>query len=145
MMRAIKKFFFQSPGHYIAALILTVIVGVFRFATLLEGIDPQLSWYETLSVSGLEGISLRFALYEIFSVSGFVTFLIGMLMTVAYFGAFDLFGYAFSPARNGEVRRYRTYADYVHHKEEKRASGGCYFVPYYVVGIAVVLISNLFS
>lgn len=141
-MQFLKKTFIHSPGHYIAALILAVMVGAFRFATLLEGIDDQLAWYETLAASGMEGIDPRFAWYEILSVSGYVTFLIGALLTVAYFGAFDLFSYAFTPNRTG---KYRNYTDYSQKKAEKRARGNYYFVPYYVVGIAVVLISYLFS
>lgn len=65
-MHALKKFLVHSPGHYIASVILTAAVGVFRYFTLPEGVGS------------------RFALYEILSVSGFVTFLIGALMTVSY-------------------------------------------------------------
>ena len=127
-MHALKKFFVHSPGHYIASVILTAAVGVFRYFTLPEGVGS------------------RFALYEILSVSGFVTFLIGALMTVSYFGAFDLFGYVFSPGRmGGGVRKYSSYADYSHKMAEKRANGALYFVPYYVVGIVVALSSNLFA
>lgn len=127
MMYSLKKALFQSPGHYLAALILAVAVGAFRYSTLPEGID------------------VRFACYEILSVSGYVTFLIGALLTVSYFGAFDLFGYVFSPGRSGEHRRYKDYVHYTQQKTEKRARGGYFFVPYYVVGVAVVLISYLFA
>ena len=126
-MYKLKKFFLQSPGHYIAALILTVAVGAFRYFALPEEVGTQ------------------FALYEVLSVSGFVTFLIGGLMTVAYFGAFDLFGYVFSPGRSGENKKYRDYADYSEKTAQKRARDGYYFVPYYVVGIVVVLVSLLFT
>lgn len=127
MMYSLKKLFFQSPGHYIAALILAVAVGAFRFSTLPEGIDARFVWYEVLSVSG------------------YVTFLIGALLTVSYLGAFDLFGYAFSPGRMGEHRKYKDFVHYSNQKAEKRARGGYFFVPYYVVGIVVVLVSGLFS
>ena len=126
-MHTLRKFFFRSPGHYIVALILTAAVGAFRFFTLPEEVG---TW---------------FALYETFSVSGFVTFLIGALLTVAYFGAFDLFGYVFSPGRVGEQRKYKNYTEYSHKKAEKRARDGYYFVPYFVVGAIVVLISFLFA
>ena len=126
-MYSLKKFLFHSPGHYIAALILAAAVGAFRFSTLPDGIN------------------VRFAWYEILSVSGYVTFLIGALMTVSYFGAFDLFGYVFSPGRTGEHRKYKDYAHYSQKKMEKRGREGYFFVPYYVVGFAVVLISRFFA
>ena len=122
-MDSLKKIFLQSPGHYAAALIVAVLAGVFRYATLPEG------------------VGVRYALYEIFSVSGYVTFLIGGLVTVAYFGAFDLFGYVFSPGR----RKYRNYAQYSEVKTQERGRDGYYFVPYFVVGILVVLISLFFG
>lgn len=126
-MYFLKKIFVHSPGHYIAALILAVAVGAFRFSTLPEGISARFTWYEILSVSG------------------YVTFLIGALLTVSYFGAFDIFGYAFSTFRAAEKRKYKDYVQYSQQKAEKRSRGKYYFVPYYVVGIAVVLISKLFA
>ena len=125
MMDYFRKVFLHSPGHYIAALIVAVVVGVYRFATLSDG------------------VGVWFALYEIFSVSGLVTFLIGGLMTVSFFGAFDLFGYVFSSARSNG--KYKNYADYSQKSMEKRTLGKYYFVPYYVVGVIVFLISFLFS
>lgn len=126
-MYRLKKFFVHSPGHYIGAAILAVAVGIFRYCTLAEG------------------VSTRLACYEIFSVAGFVTVLIGMLLTVAYLGAFDLFGYVFSPGRTGEHRKYKSYADYCQQKAEKRAREQLFFVPYYVVGVVLVLIACLFG
>lgn len=126
-MGNLKKYLFRSPGHYVVALIITVAMGIFRFCTLPEG------------------IGIGFTVYEVLSVSGYVTFLVGALLTVAYFGAFDLFGYVFSRNRTGEVQKYKNYADYCHKQAEKRARGGYYFLPYYVVGIAVVLLSLLFG
>ena len=102
-------------------------VGAFRYAMLSDGVDA------------------RWAAYEVLSVAGFVTFLVGMLLTVAYFGAFDMFSYVFAPGRVGDMPKYKNYAEYSHQKAQKRARGGYYFVPYYVVGIAVVLISYLAS
>ena len=126
-MYFLRKIFLHSPGHYLAALIVAIAMGIFRFVTL-----P--GW-----------ISTRFVWYEIFSVSGFMTFMIGALLTVAYFGAFDLFGYVFSPGRIGKQRKYKDYADYSQKKAEKRANSGYFFVPYYVVGVLVMLVSNVFA
>ena len=122
-MHSLKKFFCQSPGHYIGAGVLAVAVGLFR--------------YFTLPVN----VGFRFACYEIFSVSGFATILIAMLLTTAYFGAFDLFGYVFG----GNKRKYRDYADYSVKRTEARERDGFIFVPYYVVGLVVLLISFLFA
>lgn len=124
-MDLFRKVFLHSPGHYIVALVLAVAVGVYRYCMLSDGVATQ------------------YALYEIFSVSGYVTFLIGALFTVSYLGAFDLFSYVFSSARSSG--KYKNYADYSQKTAEKRSSGDYFFVPYYVVGIVVVLISLLFS
>jgi hypothetical protein len=125
MMYNLRKIFLQSPWHYFGAAVVAIAVCVFRYFTLAEETTALLMWYEMLSVSGM------------------VTVLLGMLLTVAYFGAFDLFGYVFSPGRTGEHKKYRNYADYTRQKEEKRARGGLYFVPYYVIGILLVLIASL--
>lgn len=127
MMYALKKFFFRSPWHYLCASIVAIAMGLFRFFTLGADVSPRFMWFEILSVSG------------------FVTCLIGALLLVAYWGAFDLFGYVFSPGRTGEHRKFANYADYTQKKEEKRARNGWYFVPYFVVGIVLMLISMLFS
>ena len=126
-MYFLKKFLIQSPGHYALALFLAVIVGLFRFSTLPEGVNPAYQWY------------------EIFSVSGCVTFLVGGLLTVSHFGAFDLFGYVFSPNGTGDRKKYKNYADDSIDRTAKRTRVGYIFVPYYVVGIVVVLISRLFA
>lgn len=126
MMHFLKKLFFQFPIHYVIAFVLAAAVGAFRFSTLPEGLASSFVWYET------------------FSVSGSVTVLIGALLTVSYYGAFDLFGYVFSPGRSGEHRKYKDYVHYSEQKLEKRAREGWFFVPYYVVGVLVLLISRLF-
>lgn len=126
-MHSLKKLFFHSPAHYIAAVIISVAVMIFRFFTLPEDTGSQYAWYEVLSVSG------------------YVTFLIGGLFAVAHLGAFDIFGYAFSPGRMGKVRKYRDYTDYQQQKQEKRAKEGGAFVPYFLVGIVLFLISLLFA
>lgn len=127
MMHAIRKLLFRFPGHYVVALIVAVAVGVFRHYTLPDGIGIRFTWY------------------EVFSVSGYVTLLFGALMTVTYFGAFDLFGYVFSPGRTGENKKYKSYTHYVEQKAEKRAKEGYFFVPYYVVGAVLILVSLLFA
>ena len=63
----------------------------------------------------------------------------------SYFGAFNLFGYVFSPGRLGEHRKYKSFAHYCQIQEENRARQAYYFVPYYVVGIGVLLFSLLLA
>ena len=126
-MYGLRKFFAQSPWRYIGAAILAAAVGAFRYSTLPAGLN------------------VRFVCFEVLSVAGYVTFLIGALLTVSYFGAFDLFGYVFSSGRNGEHKKYKNYAHYTEQRTEKRAREGYIFVPYYVVGIGLVLISYLFG
>jgi len=126
-MDFLRKVFLHSPGHYIAAVILAVAMGVFR--------------YSTLSAE----VATRFAMYEVFSVSGWVTILVGGLMTVTYLGAFDIFSYTFSGGWLSTNRKYKDYADYSQKTAQRRAAGKWYFVPYYVVGAAVALVSVLFS
>ena len=122
-MDALKKIFGQSIWNYIAAVVLAVAVGVFRFVMLPKGIHVRFIWYEVLSVSGI------------------VTFLFGALLMVAYLGAFDLFGYVFSPGRISGRQKYKNYTEYAQKKEQNRAKEGYFFVPYFLVGVIVVLIS----
>lgn len=126
-MNSFRKALFHSPGHYVIALVIAVAVGLFRFSTLPEGISP---W---------------FVCYEVLSVSGYTTFLVGGLMTVSYFGAFDLFGFVFTPRGQNGKKKYQNYTDYSEKKSEERVREGYFFVPYFVVGAAVVLISMLFA
>lgn len=123
-MYALKKAFCHSPGHYIAAVILSLAVILFRWANIGEE------------------VAVGFALYDCFSVAGGVTFLVGALLAVAYFGAFDLFGYVFGRAM--EKENYKSYAHYANAKAEKRGREPYYFVPYFVVGAVVFLFSLLF-
>ena len=136
-MDALKKIFGQSIWNYVAAMVLAAAMGVFRFTTLLEGVDPELGWLKTLSIYGLEELSPRFVWYEILSLSGMVTFLVGALLMVAHWGAFDMFGYVFSPGRG----KYQDYADYSQKKTENRNKTGYIFVPFFVVGVVLVIVS----
>ena len=124
-MYNLKRFFCQSPWHYVGAGIVAVAMCLFRYFTLSPEANTSLMWYEMLSVSGM------------------VTFLVGALLAVAFFGAFDLFGYVFSPGRVGKNKKYANYTDYTQQRTEKRARIGWYFVPYFVVGILMVLVASL--
>lgn len=126
-MDSLRKIFFQTPWHYAIAAGVAAVVAVFRCIALPQGLD------------------LRYVVYEVLSVSGSVTFLVGALLAVAYFGAFDLFGYVFAPGRTDEGRQFKNYAEYAKAKENKRYRNGYYFVPYFVVGVLVFLLSFLFA
>ena len=148
-MYTFRKFFLHSPGHYVGAAVVAAAVTVFRMLMLPEDVGVRFFWNDALSAA--EGVGFhffagtRFAWYDSLSVAGGVTFLVGALLTVSYFGAFNLFGYVFSPGRLGEYRKYKSYAHYCQIQEESRARLAYYFVPYYVVGIAVFLVSFLFA
>lgn len=126
-MYSLRKFFLHSPGHYIGAALVVAAVTAFRMFMLPVGVAARFAWYDSLSVAGG------------------VTFFVGALLTVAYFGAFNLFGYVFSPGRLGEHRKYKSFAHYCQIQEENRARQAYYFVPYYVVGIGVLLFSLLLA
>ena len=123
MMDSFKKALFHSPGHYAVALVIAVAVGLFRYSTLPEGLN------------------IGYVCYEVLSVAGYVTFLVGGLMTVSYFGAFDLFGFVFTPRGQNGKKKYKNYTDYTEKKTENRVREGYFFVPYLVVGVVIVLIS----
>lgn len=148
-MHALRKFFLHSPGHYIAAVVLAVAMIVFRMLMLPEDVGLRLFWSDDLTAAGETAIyffaGTRFAWYDSLSVAGGFTFLVGALLTVSFFGAFDLFGYVFSPGRVGEHRKYKSFAHYSQAKAENRAREAYYFVPYYVVGALVFLLSFVFA
>ena len=52
-MNALKKIFGQSIWNYVAAVVLAVAVGVFRFVMPPKGVDVRFMWSEILSVSGI--------------------------------------------------------------------------------------------
>ena len=125
-MDFLRKIFVHSPVHYIAAFLVAVAAAVYRFVTLPDGVGLQLLWYEMLSVSGM------------------VTFLIGGLLAVAYFGAFDIFTYAFTEGPFNKNRKYKSYAHYSQAREASRTRANYYFLPYFIVGLVVYLMSYLF-
>ena len=62
----------------------------------------------------------------------------GLLQLAGYFGAFDIFGYAFSTFRS--VRRYEDLFAYSEAKKEKRHRGNWYFMPWLLVGAGFLLV-----
>ncbi len=122
-MKRLKQLFLQSPKRYIAAVVFSVLLAVV--------------------VLILKGFRLRVNYVDAFTISGAVTFLIGMLMLVWYYGAFDTFGYAFTNIFRDPGKRYKSLYDYCEIKTEKRQKGGYVFMPFIAVGLAFLLIGLL--
>ena len=112
--------FRHHPLHYIAAAILGAAI-----VTVMLLHNPSRS---------------RMAFADAFSVAGAVVVLLGLLLLVSYFGAFEIFGFSFSA--HG-ARRYRTLYEYSEAKKEKRSKGGWTFMPYITVGAALLLIGQV--
>ena len=111
-MSFFKKVFFHSPFRYLAAFIISVVIG--------------------LTILIINGFDLFVNYVNAFSVGGAVTFLFGLLVLVESLGAFDTFGYAFSTFRK---RRHKDLYEYTVAKNEKRSLNKFVFVPYLVVGL----------
>ena len=126
-MYVLRKIFLHSPVHYVIAACIAAAMTAFRMAMLPEDVYARFAWYDSLSTAGM------------------FTFLVGALLTVSYFGAFNLFGYVFSPDRLGEHKKYKSYAHYCQVKDENRGRQAYYFVPYYAVGVVVFLVSYFFA
>ena len=122
-MKRLKQLFLQSPKQYI-------IAGVFNIVL-------------ALIVLILKGFRLRVNYVDAFTISGAVTFLIGMLRLVWYFGAFYTFGYSFTNIFREPGKRFKSLYDYCEIKTEKRRKGGYVFMPFITVGLVMLLIGLL--
>lgn len=119
-MNLFKKLFFHSLNKYLTAIgIVIILTGIY---VLINGRVIQMI---------LNGLSL----------AGFATVLIGGIMTTAYFGSFDSFGYSFKKVLNYKKNRKLTYVDYIENKRVSRQAEPLYFMPFYVVGIITLVIS----
>ena len=87
----------------------------------------------TLLVLWRNGFGLKIAWVDALTVAGAVLILLGLLSLLAYHGAFDTFGYAFSTWGR---RRWESLYAYSEAMREKRGRGGWTFVPTFVVGAA---------
>ena len=122
-MDVLRKLFGQSVTNYVVAMVVAVAVGVFRFLMLSKEGSVVLILHETISVAGL------------------ATFLIGALLMVAQWGAFDMLSYAFTPKRG----KYKDFVEYTQRKAEKRSKEGYIFMPFFVVGVVLVLVSSFLA
>ena len=121
----LKRIFLHSPVRYIVSLIICVTIAIVYVAF-------QNGW--TLLFSWGNGIT----------AGGAIMILIGLLVLVSQFGAFDIFGYAFSSLR-GQKRKYHDLYEYSENKNVERKKTVYYFVPYIVVGIIVLIIGIILT
>jgi len=112
-----KKLFLHSPKAYIVA---------FAIATAFVLINLV-----------VKGFYMRICYVDAFTTSGAITFLIGMLILVAHYGAFDTFAYSFSRLRG---KKYDSLYDFSTEKNEKRAKGNLIFMPFIAVGIVFIAV-----
>ncbi len=122
-MKRLKQLFLQSWKRYVTAGAFCVVLAL--IVLILKGFRHRVNYVDALTISGA------------------VTFLIGMLMLVWYYGAFDTFGFAFTNIFRDPGKRFKSLYDYCEIKTEKRRKGGYVFMPYITVGLAVLLIGLL--
>lgn len=84
------------------------------------------------------GFALRICYYDALTLAGAAVLMAGLLQLAGYFGAFDIFGYAFSTFRS--VHRYEDLFAYSEAKKEKRHRGNWYFMPWLLVGAGFLLV-----
>lgn len=82
-------------------------------------------------------------------VSGAVVIVIPLFALIGRSGVFDVVAYSFyrlgESFRKGTVKRYDTAYDYKLHKKEKRSQSKPYFLPFYIVGGALLAIGIILS
>ncbi len=120
-MSFLRRFFLHSPKRYIAAFI---IAAVFTVLILYS-----------------KGFDLRINYMDAFTTAGSIVILLGLLLLVAYLGAFDTFGYGFSKVFG--KKRYSDLVEYNAIKKEKRRLGELVFMPYITVGAVFLLVGLL--
>ena len=120
-MSILSRIFRHSPIRYAVAAGIALLVA---FLCLLR-----------------TGFDLRIYYMDALSTAGAVVILLGLLFMVAYFGAFDTFGYSFSTIRSS--RRYKDLYAYSEAKKEKRHKDGWTFMPFLTVGTAFLIIGLL--
>lgn len=115
-MYHIRRWFFHSPGRYIAAFIICAVVAAFMLVTGDRGYS-QNAWANALQTGGA------------------VCFFFGLLVMVTFYGSFETFGYGVS-ALTGR-KKYKDLYEYVKAKEEKRKTHKLIFNPYLLSGLIV--------
>ncbi len=119
-MSILGRIFHHSPKHY--------------------GIAAGIGVLTALLVLLRDGFHLRIHYMNALTVAGAVVLLIGLLLLVGYYGAFDTFGYSFSTLGR---RRYDSLYEYSQAKQQERSRGGWLFCPYLITGLVLLLIGLL--
>ena len=119
-----RKLFLHSPVRYIVGLVLALIIG---FLCLLS-----------------KGFEYRISYVDAFSVAGAAVFFMGLLQAVAFYGAFDIFGYSFSAFR-GKKRKYTDYVDYQTKKRAVKSNSKLIYMPFIAVGAVFFIIGMILS
>lgn len=123
-MKFFKKFFFHSWKHYIIACVFALALTI--FAAFSRKI-----------------FSLLF-IADSFALAGVITFLIGGLVLVGYFGGFDTLSYGISSFIR-KNKKYDDLFDYTEKKKLRRKSGDLTFMPYFTIGIFFLLVSFILA
>ena len=111
-----NRLFRHKPVHYVLPSLLGLLIAA--LSLMKSGTGARLYWVDALTVSGA------------------VVILVGLLVLLAHFGAFDTFSYAFSTLSS--VRRYKNLYEYSVVKQEARSRSGWFFVPYLAVGLLLL-------
>ena len=119
MIMSFRKLFLHSPVRYIVGLVLALIIG---FLCLLS-----------------KGFEYRISYVDAFSVAGAAVFFMGLLQAVAFYGAFDIFGFSASSFGRKE-RKYKDYASYLEQKSAKRKASKLTYMPFIAVGVVFFII-----
>ena len=122
-MSFLNKYFFHSPMHYVAALVMNIVLML--IVLFLNGFDKVIFYVNACSVAGA------------------ISVLWGMLLGVTAAGAFNTFGYALSTFRT--ERKYQDLYEYTVAKEEKNSKQKKTYIPYIVIGAVFLLISYVLS
>ena len=121
-MSLLRRLVLHSPKRYLAGLLLAAALSFLGLC--LRGFDRLFYYVDAIELAGA------------------AVFFMGLLQLVAYFGAFDTFGYAFSGFRRKE-RSYQDLMAYNTQKQEKRRQQELPFMPFILVGILFMLIGFL--
>lgn len=120
-MRKFKNLFFHSPKKYIISLLIGLII---TLCFLFQSNFVYLRNY----VDGL-------------FIGGATIFSVGALSLVSYFGAFDLFSYNIKRFSKDGRDKYKSLYDYTVIMKEERKNLDYPFIPYFVVGTILLIIS----
>lgn len=118
-----QKIIFHSPIKYLLIFILTSIV--------------------CLLISFIKNFTL-IGFVDAFFISGTITFVIGLLSLLSYFGAFDTFAYSFTYIKNSYSKTNNKNNDFYNYKQMKimkRKKENFSFTPYLIVGLIFIIIS----